>query len=58
MDVLLPMLSVAGGLVLVLVGAEVLVRGAASLAKRMSIPEIVIGLTYSISPVHTFSIAP
>lgn len=36
---------ILAGFVLLLIGAEGLVRGASSLAKRLSVPEIVIGLT-------------
>jgi|TARA_B100000959_G_scaffold6769_2_gene6951 cation:H+ antiporter len=36
---------VAGGLVLLLIGGEVLVRGAVTLAQRLSVPPLVIGLT-------------
>jgi len=45
MTVLVSLLVTAGGLVLLIVGAEVLVRGASSLARRLAIAEIVIGLT-------------
>ena len=45
MNVLLPIVSIAAGLVLLVTGAEALVRGAASMAKKMSIREIAIGLT-------------
>lgn len=45
MDTLLSLLMTAGGLVLLIVGAEGLVRGASSLAKRLAVPEIAIGLT-------------
>jgi cation:H+ antiporter len=45
MTALVSLLVTAGGLVLLIVGAELLVRGASSLAKRMAIAEIVIGLT-------------
>ena len=36
---------VAGGLVLLLIGGDVLVRGAVTLAQRLSVPPLVIGLT-------------
>ena len=36
---------VAGGLALLLIGGEVLVRGAVTLAQRLSVPPLVIGLT-------------
>jgi len=45
MNLSLSIASIAGGLVLLVLGAEVLVRGAASIAKKMSIPEIAVGLT-------------
>ena len=45
MTALISLLVTAGGLVLLMVGAEVLVRGSSSLAKRMAVAEIVIGLT-------------
>ncbi len=45
MDWLLPLASLLAGIGLLLFGAEALVRGAASLAKEMSISEIAIGLT-------------
>lgn len=45
MSLLLPAASVVAGLVLVVLGAEALVRGAASIAKKLSISEIAIGLT-------------
>lgn len=45
MSWLLPLVSIAAGIPLLVLGAEALVRGAASLAKRMSISEIAIGLT-------------
>jgi len=45
MSSLLQIVSLAAGIALLILGAEGLVRGAASLAKRMSIPEIAIGLT-------------
>ena len=38
-------LMVASGLVLLLFGAEILVRGAVALAQRLSVPPLVIGLT-------------
>ncbi len=38
-------LMVAGGLVLLLIGGDVLVRGAVTLAQRLSVPPLVIGLT-------------
>lgn len=45
MTALMSLLVTAGGLVLLIVGAELLIRGASSLAKRLAIAEIVIGLT-------------
>ena len=45
MNLLLPAASIVAGLVLVVLGAEALVRGAASIAKKLSISEIAIGLT-------------
>ncbi len=39
------LLAIVAGLVLLTAGAEVLVRGSASLAKRLAVAEIVIGLT-------------
>jgi len=45
MTALVSLLVTAGGLVLLIVGAELLIRGASSLAKRLAIAEIVIGLT-------------
>jgi len=45
MSALTSLLMTAGGLVLLIVGAELLIRGASSLAKRLAIAEIVIGLT-------------
>ena len=45
MNLLLSVVSIAAGLVLLIVGAEAMVRGAASIAKKMSIPEIAVGLT-------------
>ncbi|MBT3199753.1 MAG: calcium/sodium antiporter [Phycisphaerales bacterium] len=45
MSLLLPIISIVAGIVLLVVGAESMVRGAASIAKKMSIPEIVVGLT-------------
>ncbi|HSW00648.1 MAG TPA: calcium/sodium antiporter [Sedimentisphaerales bacterium] len=45
MSALVSLLTTAGGLVLLIVGAELLIRGASSLAKRLAIAEIVIGLT-------------
>ena len=45
MNLLLPIASIIAGLVLLVAGAEAMVRGAASIAKKMSIPEIVVGLT-------------
>jgi cation:H+ antiporter len=45
MNALVSLLTTAGGLVLLVVGAELLIRGASSLAKRLAIAEIVIGLT-------------
>jgi len=39
------LLLFAGGLALLVVGAELLVRGASSLARRFGIPPLVIGLT-------------
>jgi len=41
----LPLLFIAGGLVCLVVGADVLVRGAAALAARVGISSFVIGLT-------------
>ncbi len=38
-------LMVAGGLVLLLIGGDVLVRGAVTLAQRLTVPPLVIGLT-------------
>jgi cation:H+ antiporter len=38
-------LLIIGGLVALVVGAELLVRGAAALALRLGIPPIVVGLT-------------
>ena len=38
-------LMVAGGLVLLLIGGDVLVRGAVTLAQRLEVPPLVIGLT-------------
>ena len=38
-------LMVAGGLILLLLGGDVLVRGAVTLAQRLSVPPLVIGLT-------------
>ncbi len=38
-------LMVAGGLVILLVGGDVLVRGAVALAQRLGVPPLVIGLT-------------
>jgi cation:H+ antiporter len=38
-------LMVAGGLVLLLIGGDVLVRGAVTLAQRLAVPPLVIGLT-------------
>ena len=38
-------LMVAGGLVLLLIGGDVLVRGAITLAQRLAVPPLVIGLT-------------
>ncbi|MEX0967971.1 MAG: calcium/sodium antiporter [Bacteroidia bacterium] len=45
MPVFLNILFFVGGMVLLLVGAEWLVKGASSLAKRFNISEIVIGMT-------------
>ncbi len=45
MTALVSLLVTAGGLVLLIVGADLLIRGASSLAKRLAIAEIVIGLT-------------
>lgn len=45
MSALLPLGSVLGGLVMLVAGGDVLVRGAASLAKRLNVSEIAIGLT-------------
>ncbi len=45
MSVLLSIISIIAGLVLLITGAEALVRGASSVAKKLSISEIVIGLT-------------
>lgn len=45
MTALVSLLVTVGGLVLLIVGAELLIRGASSLAKRLAIAEIVIGLT-------------
>jgi len=45
MSALVSLLTTAGGLVLLVIGAELLIRGASSLAKRLAIAEIVIGLT-------------
>lgn len=42
---LLPILLLSMGFALLIAGADILVRGASSLAKRMNVPEIVIGLT-------------
>lgn len=38
-------LEVAGGLIILLFGGEVLVRGAITLAERLNIPKLIIGLT-------------
>lgn len=38
-------LEVAGGLIVLLFGGEILVRGAISLAERLNIPKLIIGLT-------------
>jgi len=45
MSLPISMISIIGGIILLILGAEVLVRGAGSLAKKMSISEMVIGLT-------------
>ena len=45
MAALTALVVTVGGFVLLIVGAETLVRGSASLAKRLAIAEIVIGLT-------------
>jgi len=45
MTMLASLLTTVAGLALLTVGAEILVRGASSLAKRLAIAEIVIGLT-------------
>jgi len=45
MSLLVSTASIIGGIILLVVGAEALVRGAGSLAKKMSISEMVIGLT-------------
>ena len=45
MALLLPIVFIAGGIVLLITGAEALVRGAGSIAKKLAVPEIVIGLT-------------
>ncbi len=45
MTVLVSLLVTAGGLMLLTAGGELLIRGASSLAKRLAIAEIVIGLT-------------
>ena len=45
MALLLPIVFIAGGITLLIVGAEALVRGAGSIAKKLAVPEIVIGLT-------------
>lgn len=42
---ILPLILLTVGLVLVVKGADFLVDGASSLAKRLRIPEIIIGLT-------------
>ena len=42
---IIPIIFLMVGLILVLKGANFLVEGASSLAKRLSVPEIVIGLT-------------
>ena len=43
--ILMDILSLLGGLLLILLGANGLTDGAASIAKRFRIPSIVIGLT-------------
>ncbi|MDY7009214.1 MAG: calcium/sodium antiporter [Planctomycetota bacterium] len=45
MSLVLPTVMIVSGLVLLIAGAEAMVRGAASLAKKMSISEIAIALT-------------
>jgi len=45
MSLLLSTTSIVAGVLLLIVGAEILVRGAASVAKKMSISEMAIGLT-------------
>ncbi len=45
MSLLLPLLLFASGLVLLVKGADYLVDGASSLAKRFNVPELAIGLT-------------
>ena len=42
---IIPFVLLAIGLALVVKGADFLVNGASSLAKRLAVPEIVIGLT-------------
>ena len=45
MPMLINILLLAGGFILLIFGADLLVDGSASLAKRLKIPNIVIGLT-------------
>ena len=45
MSILFPLLLFAIGLVLLVKGADYLVDGASSLAKRFNVPELAIGLT-------------
>lgn len=44
-EVFLALLLLAGGLALLAFGADILIKGSVSLAKRFSVPELVIGLT-------------
>ncbi len=45
MALLLPIVFIVGGIILLITGAEALIRGAGSIAKKLAVPEIVIGLT-------------
>jgi Ca2+/Na+ antiporter len=49
--VVVPTLSILGGLVLIAAGAEGLVRGAASGARRLGLSPLLIGLTACVRPV-------